>query len=419
MSSHERFRELSALAAVGQLSADEDRELNAHLRECADCREAHADYARVVRHQLPHVESLKRRAGSAAGRVAVDPYMRDRFLARARAEGIELSLEAESPSGKPSSARVPWFPSRGIRWGLAAVAAVGLLSVGVDRNYVLVRRTTANAIERHPVLVERASSAAELEDLERTLRQKNDEVEELRREKATSEKSLEQLEAEIQEARLQVEKLSASLQEAESANTRLSGGAQMKDAMIADLKAKNDKLANESADQLADRVVLAEQVRDLTASLREERSNTEREKELSSVAEDVRELMGARNLHIIDVHDVDGGGKSAKAFGRVFYAEGQSLIFYAFDLPSGKLTPAKYSFEAWGQREYVSGSVRNLGTFAVDDHVQRRWVLKVTDPSLLRDIDSVFVTAESPTDMKEPRGKKLLYAYIVGQPNHP
>jgi hypothetical protein len=49
--------------------------------------------------------------------------------------------------------------------------------------------------------------------------------------------------------------------------------------------------------------------------------------------QDVRQLISARNLHILEVHDVDGGGKSARAFGRVFYAEGQTLIFYAFDLP--------------------------------------------------------------------------------------
>ena len=136
-------------------------------------------------------------------------------------------------------------------------------------------------------------------------------------------------------------------------------------------------------------------------------------------SKDVRQLMGARNLHIMDVHDTDGTGKSAKAFGRVFYAEGQSLIFYAFDLPGGKLTAAKYTFQAWGENEAVSHSMRKLGTFAVDDHEQRRWVLKVNDAKLLKGIDSVFVTAEISGDVGEPRGKKLLYAYVVGEPNHP
>jgi len=129
--------------------------------------------------------------------------------------------------------------------------------------------------------------------------------------------------------------------------------------------------------------------------------------------------MGARNLHIMDVHDTDGAGNSAKAFGRVFYAEGQSLIFYAFDLPSGKLSVAKYTFQGWAQKESASHSVRNLGTFSVDDRDQRRWVLKVNDPQQLKGIDSVFVTAEAVGDVGAPKGKKLLYAFIVGEPNHP
>src|SRR5258708_20353343 len=103
-----------------------------------------------------------------------------------------------------------------------------------------------------------------------------------------------------------------------------------------------------------------------------------------AVGKDVRQLISARNLHILDVHDVDGGGKSAKAFGRVFYAEGQALIFYAFDLPSGKLMPVKYNFQAWGQREYAAHTIWSLGSFDIDVHVQRRWVLTVTDHSLFR-----------------------------------
>ncbi len=38
--------------------------------------------------------------------------------------------------------------------------------------------------------------------------------------------------------------------------------------------------------------------------------------------------MGARNVHILDVSDVDGNGRSKKSFGSVFLVEGKSLIFY-------------------------------------------------------------------------------------------
>jgi len=43
----------------------------------------------------------------------------------------------------------------------------------------------------------------------------------------------------------------------------------------------------------------------------------------------------------------------------------------------------------------------------------------MSDSKMLTGIDSVFVTAESLGEAKEPHGKKLLYAYIGGQPNHP
>jgi len=42
--------------------------------------------------------------------------------------------------------------------------------------------------------------------------------------------------------------------------------------------------------------------------------------------------MGARKLYIADVFDVDSGSRTKKPFGRVFYTQGKSLIFYAFDL---------------------------------------------------------------------------------------
>jgi len=137
---------------------------------------------------------------------------------------------------------------------------------------------------------------------------------------------------------------------------------------------------------------------------------------LSGASSDVRRLMGARNLHIIDVHDVNASGKSTKSFGRVFYSEGQSLVFYAFDLPTSK---AKYFFKAWGQTEANERFVHDLGVFSIDDHEQRRWVLKVNDVRLLKGIDSVFVTAESSGDVAAPRGKRVLYAYLAGQANHP
>jgi uncharacterized coiled-coil protein SlyX len=159
-------------------------------------------------------------------------------------------------------------------------------------------------------------------------------------------------------------------------------------------------------------------INDLTSQLREKAALVERERQLSSVAKDVRELMGARNLHILDVFDVDGNGKSKKSFGRVFLVQGKSLIFYAFDL-GDRGNPAKVSFQAWGQLDGRETGAKNLGVFYVDDHAQQRWVLKVNDPAKLSAISSVFVTVEPLGGADRPTGKKLLYAYLGTQANHP
>jgi hypothetical protein len=129
--------------------------------------------------------------------------------------------------------------------------------------------------------------------------------------------------------------------------------------------------------------------------------------------------MAARSLHITDVFDVDGKGRKKKAFGRVFYTEGRSLIFYAFDLDAPQVASAKHSFQAWGQRSDSSTQAVNLGIFYVDDPAQKRWMLKFDNPEVLDQISAVFVTAEPHGGVARPTGQKLMYAYLGHEPNHP
>ncbi len=119
------------------------------------------------------------------------------------------------------------------------------------------------------------------------------------------------------------------------------------------------------------------------------------QQEFAAKAGDVRELVVARNLHIIDVHDRDGDGKSQRAFGRIFYTEGKSLIFYAYDLGDPRKVDAKVSFYVWGERLGAEKPIRSLGIFHNDDVSDGRWVLTFDDPHVLAQINSVFVTVES------------------------
>ena len=115
----------------------------------------------------------------------------------------------------------------------------------------------------------------------------------------------------------------------------------------------------------------------------------------------------------------NGTGKDQKSFGRIFYTEGKSLIFYAFDLDDKRVTNASYSFEAWGERLGQPSSVKSLGVLYVDDKAQRRWSLKVDDPHQLAGINSVFVTLEPHAGDGKPQGKRILFAFLGGEANHP
>jgi len=158
----------------------------------------------------------------------------------------------------------------------------------------------------------------------------------------------------------------------------------------------------------------------MNEKLQEQSSLKERDQDVLAAETKLRELVGARNLHIVDVYDTDANGKTKKAVGRVFYTQGRSLVFYAYDLSTNHLETGKYAYYVWSHREGDDQNVRNLGTLDPDDVSQKRWTLKVNDAKALSNIDRVFVTLEqnSKLDLR-PHGKKILSAYLGSPANHP
>src|SRR5260370_2181084 len=131
-------------------------------------------------------------------------------------------------------------------------------------------------------------------------------------------------------------------------------------------------------------------------------------------------LRVARNLHIVEVVDTDPGGKSRPAFGRIFFTEDKSLIFYAYDLNEQKMQKANYQYQIWAKKEGPNRRPLRLGLFYSDDKTQRRWMFRYDDPKILREIDSVFVTFErSDNDPSHLAGPSLMYAYLRDLPHHP
>jgi hypothetical protein len=158
------------------------------------------------------------------------------------------------------------------------------------------------------------------------------------------------------------------------------------------------------------------------SQLSELKNSVDRGRQMLAADREIRDIMTARDLHMVDVVDTDGKGHVKKSFGRAFYTQGKSLIFYAYDLPTNKLADGKFVYAAWGSNsnKLQEQKPMRLGIFYSDDQSQHRWVMKFEDPKVLQEIDTVFVTLEPENGpLASPTGKPILDAYFGTPPNHP
>ena len=153
--------------------------------------------------------------------------------------------------------------------------------------------------------------------------------------------------------------------------------------------------------------------------LKERDSTIEQQRELLARNQDIRDLMGARDLYVGEVIDVGRDGETKKPFGRVFYTRDKSLIFYAYDLDRQPGLHDASTFQVWGRRGPDIAQAMSLGIFYVDDTSHKRWVMKSNDVKSLHQIDAVFVTAEPKGGSRKPSGKEFLFTYLRVEPNHP
>jgi hypothetical protein len=404
LNTHEQYEELCALAASGQASADELDDLRSHLEGCPSCRSAAYDFTQISAQGLSQLAAKRLNCEIPSG-------MTQRFVARARSEGIEISRENIAPI-KPR--RVGVFAS------VCAVAAVIVLAA-----FLVIARQKSSPIaaspqHNTPPPVGTPSSDASLQ------KSQNHDAD-IQRKLASAEADTASMTTAIRKQRGELESLgeaNGSLasrlahEEKENANIR-SEKAQL-EARISGLEADVER--SKSDKNTSDALVALEEseLRNLRNKLATQEAALGQQEELAATGSDVRDLVVARNLHIIDVHDRDGDGKNQRAFGRIFYTEGKSLIFYAYDLADPRKVDAKVSFCVWGERLGAEKPISSLGVFHSDDAKDGRWVLTFDDPNVLAQINSVFVTVESSRKaVKEPAGKRILFAFLGDKPNHP
>jgi hypothetical protein len=403
LDTHEQYEELCALAASGQASQDELEDLRSHLETCPGCRSAAYDFNQISAQALSSLAAKRLHCQVPSG-------MTQRFAARARSEGIELSRNHPQQITPPR---------RFARFMLAGAAAALILVVAT---LIVTKQKASLKASNPPLPVPEVVSAPPTEDQsprveDAPLRQ---ELSSTRAQINSMSSTIQALRAELEGAKQRTADLDARLRESEQRSVFSASERSQREARIAELegeleKARSDKNASDTA------VALEEaEVRELQKQLLDDADALRQQQELAATGSDVRDLVVARNLHIIDVHDRDGDGKSQRAFGRIFYTEGKSLIFYAYDLADPRKLDAKVSFYVWGERLGAEKPIRSLGVFHNDDSNDGRWVLTLDDPHVLAQIDSVFVTAESSKKaIKEPDGKRVLFAFLGDKPNHP
>ena len=419
MQEHSRYEELCASAAVGQISPAELTELHAHLGECNFCKDLQTDFVDINSVWLTQAQKLEPEV--------YDPQsaLRHRILRNLQNAGAEFS----APVRKELKER----PAINGSWGLrpivsqAPVWAVAMLVVGSAVGFGIgsfrhpsnvsppVAASTVPSAPAPPVVAKKsvepvadnsALLAAKRATTELEQRLAASELEKARLQNELKEVS--QKIANIQDARNrdanEIAQLKAAADESRGAAT----------ANEAQLRGLKDAQASKDADLVAAQFHL----RELENKLADQTAAAERDRELMAVASgsEMRDVIGARNLHIIDVADVENGGVR-KPFGRVFYTEGKSRIFYAYDLSN---TKGRQTFYAWGHKDGDPHAPRALGALQNDDPAQSRWVFRFNDTHVLAQIDSVYVTLE-PNEKpgEKPRGKKLLNAFLGTPPNHP
>lgn len=413
MQKHEDFEELIALAAVGQLSVEEHGELLEHLRGCAACRRTSDQFNFILDElPLPEPSSSDRDLQQLQG-----ASYRQRFLERASAEGVRFTPEALGEKRRRVAASFfrNWRPyALGVASAVAvmivasAIALPGVLSRLALRQVTASKSEIASPPHTDSPTSSSPDSSARMSDLASVT------IAHLQQASVDAEKRLDFLRRELGREQANYHQL---LRESERWKDQ-AAQLQSKDQQLGQVRTQAEKLSNDNDQLTAGLVAQQFRITELSEEVENQKAAVERERQLTAAASDIRDLMGARNLHIIDVADLDGRGRSKKSFGRVFYTEGKSLIFYAFDL-SQKGSASKVSFQAWGQNQSSGNAVKNLGIFHIDDQVQKRWVLRVDNPELLKSVESVFVTVEPAPGRDKPSGQKLLYAYLGTPANHP
>src|SRR2546421_1261795 len=426
---------LCAMVGANQASEEEEFLLAEHAESCPKCQQAVEHYRQIVRQiHVEDLDNVNQQEVPQTEEEAAERAKAKNRLSREVHGALQLPLAGELFGVLPQRMKPGTASGGGVPfWASWAVAASLLIAVGVNSAQYWESRRHAGATEiraaglekeldglREEMADERAKRLQVVQQQQPPATNRSDEAEKLRSENEALRQSLASSEA----ARQQEARDFISIRDRERL---LQSSVEVFQASKSALETENAELSAKISKLTDDLKKSHEELTGLTArneagsqdALSKVKYVVDRQQKLLATDHDIRDILGSRSLHIIDVYDVSGQGELEHPFGRIFYTEGKSLIFYAFDLDQQEGLKHGAVFQAWGQKGEGMESPRSLGTFYMDDSMQNRWVLKVDDNKALSRIDYVYVTDSSHKESVKPKGKPLLSAFLNGPANHP
>jgi hypothetical protein len=438
MNSHEKYIEMCAASTAGELSRGEEQELKKHLAVCTSCRRMKREYEITVQNAVPALaDDLASPAVEPDSDWSVE-RAESAFFKRLRTEQKRsLANPPGRANSEPAGRRFTYRPTQ-ISWAelwMPFAACVFLaIALGIVAYRSGFKRGTASTQQNA------ATSGASAGSIEKQISDFGHERSQFLTKLADDDRVITEFKRQVAEQTEEIKRLKAangnavaSKQNASQSGADASSEIARRDAELVaaqtnlqQLESRADTLSQQREDtakqvQILQTKVdeLAQVAHDREQALDQQQMVNAKQQVLLDHDRDIRELMGARDLYIAEVHDVAGTGETDKTYGRVFYTKGKSLIFYAYDLDQETDLRTASTFQAWGSRGTDKQQALSLGVFYEDNTSKKRWVLKFDDPKTLANIDAVFVTVEPHGGSHHPSGKQLLFAYLRVTPNHP
>jgi predicted nucleic acid-binding Zn-ribbon protein len=427
---HAEFKELAAAAMLNDLTISERLRLQEHLDSCDDCREVYREYLVVAGDVMPMLASRQD-----------DPENQENWNEGPWREGLLRRIQKDKQTVPAVRGFIPGLSS--VRrmttsealLGVAACGACFILGGAILGHQWAGRRTTS----QQTTLVHSQVEISARDEIKNSGSDVGQSALDLGRSLAQEKLRSETFEADLIRRERELTKMRSDWKDLSDRENQLVSSSTGSDVEIKNLTDQRDALKdqiakteqsfaktqnelsalrNERDDALTKIAALQSKVDELSININSQEHQIAEDEQYLNSDRDIRELMGARQLYIADVFDVDSHSRTRPPFGRIFYTHGKSLIFYAFDLDNQKGVVNASTFQVWGKGTDAQTPL-SLGILYLDNETNRRWLLRSDDAQQLAKIDSVFVTVEPKGGSRKPTGKPFLYALLRKEANHP